>query len=127
MIASRKKLSNKSNNAPSLVVTPDDVAKSGCTGNLIAIFLDVDSFINLGKTTAGNRLLLRFAEEGARAQIRVAKHMREWKANQKLANGNRRPISFNEWEIENYNSNYISAKYMCCPNDKWSVITFNIP
>jgi hypothetical protein len=55
---------------------------------------------NLGKTTAGNRLLLRFAEEGARAQIRVAKHMREWKANQKLANGNRRPISFNEWEIE---------------------------
>tara|TARA_R110002051_G_scaffold121624_1_gene194754 strand:- start:2505 stop:3272 length:768 start_codon:yes stop_codon:yes gene_type:complete len=55
---------------------------------------------NLGKTTAGNRLLLRFAEEGARAQIRVAKHMQQWKANQKLANGNRRPISFNEYEME---------------------------
>jgi hypothetical protein len=55
---------------------------------------------NLGKTTAGNRLLLRFAEEGARAQIRVAKHMREWMSNQKLPNGDRRPISFNEWDME---------------------------
>jgi len=44
--------------------------------------------------------LLRFAEEGARAQIRVAKHMREWMSNQKLPNGDRRPISFNEWEME---------------------------
>ena len=35
-------------------------------------------------------------------------------------------FTHNEWEIENYNSNYISAKYMCCPNDRWSVITFDI-
>ena len=55
---------------------------------------------SLAKTTAGNRLLLRFAEEGAKAQIRVAKHMRLWKSKQVLANGDRRPISFNEWEME---------------------------
>jgi hypothetical protein len=48
---------------------------------------------SLAKTTEGNRLLLRFAEEGARAQIRVAKHMRLWKSKQVLADGStRRPL-----------------------------------
>ena len=65
---------------------------------------EMDLFIaaapNLGKTTEGNRLLLKFAAEGAKAQLRVANHMRIWKASQKNANGTRKKISFNEWEIE---------------------------
>ena len=65
---------------------------------------EMDLFIaaapNLGKTTEGNRLLLKFAAEGAKAQLRVANHMRIWKASQKNANGTRKQISFNEWEIE---------------------------
>ena len=35
-------------------------------------------------------------------------------------------FTHNEWEIQNYDCYYISAKYMCCPNDRWSVITFDI-
>jgi len=82
---------------------------------------------SLGKTTEGNRLLLRFAAEGARAQIRVAKHMREWKANQKLPNGNRRPITFNEWEIEKtrfINSAENSAQFADITNsEEWKTLT----
>jgi len=35
-------------------------------------------------------------------------------------------FTHNEWNIIDYKCDYVSAFYMCCPNDKWSVITFTL-
>jgi hypothetical protein len=35
-------------------------------------------------------------------------------------------FTHNEWNIILYNCSYSSATYKCCPNDRWSVITFDI-
>ena len=35
-------------------------------------------------------------------------------------------FTHNEWNIVSYNCDYVSAIYKCCPNDRWSVITFDI-
>lgn len=35
-------------------------------------------------------------------------------------------FTHNEWNIVSYNCSYISATYKCCPDDRWSVISFDI-
>ena len=59
--------------------------------------LFIQAATGLGKTTEGNRMLLKFAQEGALAVERMAKHMRAWKAEQK-AQGN--VISYADYKAE---------------------------
>ena len=35
-------------------------------------------------------------------------------------------FTHNEWNIIDYKCDYVSAFYMCCPKDRWSVITFTL-
>jgi len=59
--------------------------------------LFIQAATGLGKTTEGNRMLLEFAQQGALAVERMAKHMRAWKAEQKAKNIT---ISYSDYKAE---------------------------
>jgi len=59
--------------------------------------LFIQAATGLGKTTEGNRMLLEFAQQGALAVERMAKHMRAWKAEQKAKNIT---ISYSDYKVE---------------------------
>jgi len=59
--------------------------------------LFIQAATGLGKTTEGNRMLLEFAQQGALAVERMAKHMRAWKAKQKA---NNITLSYSDYKAE---------------------------
>lgn len=59
--------------------------------------LFIQAATGLGKTTEGNRMLLEFAQQGALAVERMAKHMRAWKAEQKA---NNITLSYSDYKAE---------------------------
>ena len=59
--------------------------------------LFIQAATGLGKTTEGNRMLLEFAQQGALAVERMAKHMRAWKAEQKAKNIT---LSYSDYKAE---------------------------
>jgi len=77
--------------------------------------------MSLGKTTEGNRMLLEFAQAGAKATQRMSAHMRAWQLEQK-ANG-RTDVSYAEYETEKAryrNSDENAAYFKAIIDDDWA-------
>jgi hypothetical protein len=80
--------------------------------------------MSLGKTTEGNRMLLRFAQEGVKATQRMAKHMRKWKIEEKARRKAEKlpAITFAEYETQKEvyrNSAENAAYFKAIINEDW--------
>jgi hypothetical protein len=77
--------------------------------------------MSLGKTTEGNRMLLEFAQAGAKATQRMTAHMRAWQLEQKA--NKRTDVSYAEYETEKAryrNSDENSAYFKAIIDDDWA-------
>jgi len=102
--------------ATSKVMEYTQMTKGAISDAEMALFQQ--AAVSLGKTTEGNRMLLKFAQAGALAVKRVAQHMRNWKLEQKAAG---RKYDYNDFinERERYrNSPDNAAFFQVITNDE---------
>jgi hypothetical protein len=105
--------------ATSKVMEYTQMTKGAISDAEMALFQS--AAVSLGKTTEGNRMLLKFAQAGALATKRVAQHMRTWENEQK-ANGT--IVDYNAFinERERYRNSEENADFfrVIINDEKWT-------